>query len=60
MKTKQEIQDEIDELMDTNTALGEMFESLHQLQMKTLKKLYALTHMLREMEDNKPEGKTHD
>jgi hypothetical protein len=51
MKTKQEIKDEIIELYGADQALGEAMYYLHGQQMETTKKLFALNHMLREMED---------
>ena len=51
MKTKQEIKEEIIELYGANKALSEAMNYLHGQQMETTKKLFALNHMLREMED---------
>jgi hypothetical protein len=49
--TKQEIKDEINELYGANQALIEAMNQLHKQQMETTKKLFALNHMLKEMED---------
>jgi len=51
MKTKQEIKDEINELYGANEALSEAMNQLHKQQMETTKKMFALSNMLREMED---------
>ena len=51
MKTKEEIQDELIELYGANQALSEAMNQLHKQQMETTKKLFALSNMLREMED---------
>jgi peptidoglycan hydrolase CwlO-like protein len=50
MKTKQEIKDEINELYGAAKALGEAMEQLHKQQMETTKKMFALNHMLKDME----------
>jgi len=51
MKTKEEIKDEINELYGANQALIEAMNQLHKQQMETTKKMFALSNMLREMED---------
>jgi len=51
MKTKQEIKDEIIELYGANKSLGDAMNYLHGQQMETIKKLFALNHMLKDMED---------
>ena len=51
MKTKDEIKEEIVELYGANQALTEAMNQLHKQQMETTKKLFALNHMLREMEE---------
>ena len=51
MKTKEEIKEEIIELYGANQALSEAMNQLHKQQMETTKKLFALSNMLREMED---------
>ena len=51
MKTKEEIQDEIIELYGANKALTDAMNYLHKQQMETTKKIIALNHMLKEMED---------
>ena len=51
MKTKHEIKEEIIELYATQKAFGEAMEFAHQQQLDALKKLVALNHMLKEMED---------
>jgi peptidoglycan hydrolase CwlO-like protein len=55
MKTKQEIKEEIIELYGANQALSEAMNQLHKQQMETTKKMFALSNMLREME-NKDES----
>jgi uncharacterized protein Yka (UPF0111/DUF47 family) len=51
MKTKDEIKEEIAESYGAYQALTEAMNQLHKQQMETTKKLFALNHMLREMED---------
>jgi hypothetical protein len=51
MKTKHEIKEEIIELYATQKAFGEAMEFAHQQQMDAMKKMMALNHMLKEMED---------
>jgi len=51
MKTKEEIKEEIIELYGANKALGEAMNHLHNQQMETTKKMFALNHMLKDMED---------
>ena len=53
MKTKEEIKEEIIELYGANKALSEAMNYLHGQQMETTKKLFALNHMLKEMEGDK-------
>ena len=50
MKTKEEIKEEIIELYGANKALSEAMNHLHNQQMETTKKLFALGNMLRDME----------
>ena len=49
--TKEEIKDELTELYGANKALSEAMNHLHNQQMETTKKLFALSNMLREMEN---------
>ena len=51
MKTKEEIKEEIIELYGANQALSEAMNQLHKQQMETTKKMFALNHMLKEVED---------
>jgi hypothetical protein len=51
MKTKEEIKEEIIELYGANKALSEAMEQIHKLQMETTKKMFALNHMFKDMED---------
>jgi hypothetical protein len=51
MKTKHEIKEEIIELYATQKAFGEAMDFAHQQQLDAMKKLVALNHMLKEMED---------
>jgi len=51
MKTKEEIREEIIELYGANKALSEAMNHLHNQQMETTKKMFALNHMLKDMED---------
>jgi len=51
MKTKQEIKEEIVELYGASQALIEAMSQLHKQQMEITKKMFALSNMLREMED---------
>ena len=55
MKTKQEIKEEIIELYGANKALNDAMNHLHKQQMDTTKKLYALNHMLKDMDDDAKE-----
>ena len=48
--TKDEIKEEIIELYGANKALSEAMEQIHKLQMETTKKMFALNHMLKDME----------
>ena len=52
MKTKQEIKEEIIELYGANKALITAMEKLHNQQMETLKKMFALNQMLKDMEED--------
>ena len=58
MKTKQEIKDEINELYAAQQALGEVVEAIHAKRMEKMKQIMALNHMLKEMDDDKPEENT--
>ena len=51
MKTEEEIKEEIIELYGANKALSEAMNHLHNQQIEATKKLYALNHMLKDMED---------
>jgi len=51
MKTKEEIKEEIIELYGANKALSEAMNHLHNQQMETTKKMFALNHMIKDMED---------
>ena len=51
MKTKEEIKEEIIELYGANKALSEAMNHLHNQQIEATKKLFALNHMLKDMED---------
>jgi hypothetical protein len=59
MKTKQEIKDEIIELYGATQALGQaieqIMEQIHKQQMESAKKMFALNHMLKEMEGDNNE-----
>ena len=52
MKTKQEIKEEIIELYGANKALSDAMNHLHNQQMETLKKMFALNQMLKDMEED--------
>ena len=52
MKTKEEIKEEIIELYGATQALNEAMSQLHKQQMETTKKMFALSNMLREMEND--------
>ena len=52
MKTKQEIKEEIIELYGANKALSTAMKQLHNQQMETLKKMFALNQMLKDMEED--------
>jgi hypothetical protein len=47
---KEEIKEEIAELYGANKALSDAMTHLHYQQMETTKKIFALNHMLKEME----------
>jgi len=49
MKTKEEIRQEISELYGSRTAIEEVTDELHTKLMDITKKMFALNHMLREM-----------
>jgi hypothetical protein len=49
--TREEIKDEIIELYAAQKAFGEIMEFAHKQQMDAMKKMMALNHMLKEMED---------
>ena len=51
MKTKEEIKEEIAELYGASKALIDAMDLLHKQQMEITKKMFALSNMLREMED---------
>ena len=51
MKTKQEIKDEIVQLYGANQALSDALEAIHAQRMEAMKKMVALNHMLKDMED---------
>ena len=50
MKTKEEIKEEIIELYFANKALSEAMNYLHNQQIEAADKLFALNHMLKDME----------
>ena len=52
MKTKQEIKEEIIELYGATTALNDAMNLLHAQRMEKSKQMMALSHMLKEMEDD--------
>ena len=52
MKTKQEIKEEIIELYGANKALSDAMNHLHNQQMNTTKKMFALNQMLKDMEED--------
>ena len=51
MKTKQEIKEEIIELYAAQKAFGEVMEFAYKQQMDAMKKMMALNHMLKDMEE---------
>jgi hypothetical protein len=55
MKTKQEIKDEINELYGATQALQNAMSVLHEQNMKKLKQMTALNHMLKDMDDDAEE-----
>jgi hypothetical protein len=55
MKTKQEIKEEIIELYAAQKSFGEVMEFAHKQQMDAMKKMMALNHMLKEMDEGEPE-----
>ena len=50
MKTKQEIQQEISELLGAIAALGEVMDHMHEKRMVATRKLFALHQMIKDME----------
>jgi hypothetical protein len=58
MKTKQEIKEEIIELYAAHKAYSEVMEFTHKLQMDAMKKMMALNHMLKEMENDDGQNKS--
>jgi len=51
MKTKEEIKNEILELYGANEALRAVQNMIHAHSLEKMKQMYALNHMLKEMED---------
>lgn len=51
MKTKEEIRQEIIELYGSRTVLQEVTDDLHKKIMNITKKMFALNHMLKEIEE---------
>lgn len=51
MKTKEEIKNEILELYGANEVLRTLQEILHAQRMEKSKQMFALNHMLKEMDD---------
>ena len=51
MKTKQEIKDEINELYGANEALRAVQDMIHARSLETMKKMFALNQMLKDMEE---------
>jgi hypothetical protein len=51
MKTKEEIKEEIIQLYGANQALSDVLEAIHAQRMEAMKKMMALNHMLKDMED---------
>lgn len=51
MKTIQEIKDELNELYGATMALSKAMEAIHEQQMEKTKQMFALSNMLREMEN---------
>ena len=49
--TKEEIRQEISELYGSRTMLQEVMDELHTKLIDVTKKMFALNHMLNEMED---------
>jgi len=58
MKTKDEIKEEIAELYGAYQALSEAMNQLHKQQMEKTEKMFALNHMLREMEEGGQDAST--
>jgi len=56
MKTKQEIKEEIIELYGANQALSDALEALQAQRMEAMKKMMALNHMLKDMDDDAKEN----
>lgn len=58
MKTKDEIQREICELLGVTSALSDAMEHMHEKRMDATKRLFALHNMLRDIGDShEPEEK---
>jgi len=51
MKTKEEIRQEISELYGSRTVIDEVMDDLHTKLMDITKKMFALNHMLKEIEE---------
>jgi len=51
MKIKQEIKEEIIELYAAQKAFAEVMEFAHKQQIDTMKKMFALNQMLKDMEE---------
>jgi hypothetical protein len=56
MKTREQIREELIELYGAREALSQALLHLHDQQMDTTKKIFALNHMLQDMD----EGEKHD
>jgi uncharacterized coiled-coil DUF342 family protein len=52
LKTKQEIKEEIIELYGATLALNDAMNMLHAQRMEKSKRMMALNHMLKEMEED--------
>jgi hypothetical protein len=51
MKTKQEIKDEIRELYGATEALREVMNMLHTQSMERMKRMFALSQMIKDMDE---------
>jgi hypothetical protein len=51
MKTIQEIKDELNELYGATMALAKALEVIHDQQMEKTKQMFALNHLLKEMQN---------